>query len=206
MSELTPALWICGSRGSGKSSVGFDVAVRVMMGGIKAAYVDLDQIGFTRPVPADDPDNHRIKARNLGAMWPVFAAAGARCLVVSGGVDSRSVIDAYATRLPGLTMTVCRLHAGPATLLDRLLARGRGEGAAVPGDELRGRSIATLTALAQTAHDNAVTLERDGLGDVRVDTDGRSVGEVSDEVTAVTGGWPHLSIGTVGAQTGQRRT
>jgi hypothetical protein len=30
-----------------------------------AAYIDLDQIGFMSPVPADDPGGHRLKARNL---------------------------------------------------------------------------------------------------------------------------------------------
>ncbi|MGW2643107.1 hypothetical protein [Streptomyces sp. NPDC001348] len=67
----------CGANGVGKSTVGFEVCQRVLGAGATAAYLDLDQLGFCRPVP-DDPANHRVKVRNLAAVWRTYRAAGHR--------------------------------------------------------------------------------------------------------------------------------
>jgi hypothetical protein len=34
--------------------------------------VDFNQVGLCYPSPADDPDNHRVKAQNLGVVWPTY--------------------------------------------------------------------------------------------------------------------------------------
>ena len=70
-------LWLCGPAAVGKSTVGWQVYQRARRAGVNAAFVDLDQIGFHRSVPADDPGNHRLKAANLAAVWRAFRAAGA---------------------------------------------------------------------------------------------------------------------------------
>ena len=62
--------------------------------------MDLDQLGLCYPAPDDDPVNHRVKAHNLAAVWPVYRAAGARCLIAVGGfadlcidADNRNVVQ-----------------------------------------------------------------------------------------------------------------
>ena len=45
---------------------------QVYRSGIKVAYVDFNQVGLCYPSPADDPDNHRVKAQNLGVVWPTY--------------------------------------------------------------------------------------------------------------------------------------
>jgi hypothetical protein len=57
--DPVPVLLLCGVTAVGKSTVGYEFFTRVRAG-IKAAYVDLAQIGFCQPTPADDPDNHRL--------------------------------------------------------------------------------------------------------------------------------------------------
>ena len=74
-SARVPFLWLCGPTGVGKSSVGYAIFQQVYRSGIKAAYVDLDQVGLCYPSPADDPHNHRVKAKNLGVVWPTYRAA-----------------------------------------------------------------------------------------------------------------------------------
>jgi len=123
-----PFLLVCGPRGVGKSSVGFQVFLDVMHSGIKAAYIDLDQLSFCRPIPQDDPENHRIKVRDLARLWSVYQRAGARCLVAAGNVRSPDIVDAYAAAVPSLALSVCLLDADADTLRERLLARGRGDG------------------------------------------------------------------------------
>jgi adenylylsulfate kinase-like enzyme len=184
-----PVLLLCGPTAVGKSTVGYDIFTRVQAG-IKAAYVDLAQIGFCQPAPADDPGNHRLKAANLAAMWPAFHEAGARCLIMTGQVSDTATIRAYADALPAMTLTVCRLHAGRETLTDRILSRGNGNGPAIPGDELKGQPSARLLQVAERAARDADELHRAGLGDLWVDTDKRSAEDVAQLVIAATDGWP----------------
>jgi hypothetical protein len=201
-----PLLWLCGPTGVGKSVVGWEVFEQVRRDGVKAAYVDLRQVGFFRP-PADGGDlfNHRLKSRNVGAMWRTFRAAGARCLILSGGIDhhgTRGIVRMYASAVPRAKPTLCRLRAGPEALTERILARGRGRGPALPGDELKGQSVETLLLLAEEAVRDGQELERAGVGDLCVDTDGRSAAEVAEVVRARAraragagagaGGWPGL--------------
>lgn len=182
----TPVLWVCGPPCVGKSVVGWELFSRLFGAGIKAAYVDLAQVGFYRPAPEGDPTNHRIRARNLGGMWRTFQEAGVRSLVMSGGVDRSDVAASYARALPGTALTICRLRAGPDQLTERVHLRGHGRGPAIPGDELRGRSPDYLRSFAVRAVANADRLDHAGFDAVCVDTDGRSVDEVADDVSRLT--------------------
>ncbi|WP_431899870.1 hypothetical protein [Nonomuraea sp. bgisy101] len=187
-----PVLWLCGATAVGKSTVGYEIFTQVYRTGVRAAYVDVKQLAALRPVADDDLDSHRLKSRNLAAVWAGYRAAGARCLIVSGEADSDDAVRGYAALLPGTALTVCRLHAGPATLAERVTRRGRGGGPAIPGDELRGLGPAALHRIAERAAREAEALDRAGAGDLRVDTEGRTVEEVAAEVRVRSGDWPDL--------------
>lgn len=173
-------LLVCGAAGVGKSAVGFEVFLRQLRAGVAAAYVDLGQIGFMSPVPADDPGGHRLKARNLAALWRAYHEAGARRLVLSGPVPDERAAAGYAAALPAARVTVCRLHAGPAELARRIVLRGQGLSWPQPGDPLAGQPDAHLRQAAAESAAEAEALARAGLGDLCVHTDGRTVGEVVD--------------------------
>ncbi|QPP08432.1 AAA family ATPase [Streptomyces bathyalis] len=180
-------LWLCGATGVGKSTVGFEVYQKALRAGHAAAYVDVGQLGFCGPVMADDPGNHRVKARNLAALWQTFRAAGARRLIVVGPVEDEDTIRTYAGELPAATLTLCRLRASRDRLAERILQRGQGGSWAQPGDPLKGRSTAHLLRVADRAAAEADVLERAAIGDLSVDTDRRTVEEVADAVVARTG-------------------
>ncbi|MBO0816667.1 MAG: AAA family ATPase [Actinobacteria bacterium] len=179
-------LLVCGATGAGKSAVGFEVFLRQLRAGVSAAYIDLDQVGFVSPplVPADDPGGHRLKALNLADLWPRYHEAGARLLVLSGPVPDARAAAVYAGTLPAGRLTLCRLHAGPAELAHRISLRGQGLGWPQPGDPLTGQPEAHLRLAAERAAADAEALERSGLGDLRIDTDGLSVSEAADLITA----------------------
>jgi len=187
-----PLLWLCGAPAVGKSTVGYEVFTQIRGPHLRAAYVDLNQIGFCRPPAHDDPDNHRVKARNLGAMWPTFQAAGARCLIVTGRVNHHDTVRTYADAVPGTVLTLCRLRAGRDQLTTRILQRGRGAGPAIMGDELKGQPAESLHRFADQAARDADELESNNIGDLCVDTDNRSVQEVAQLIRTQTGGWPDL--------------
>ncbi|GAA2583331.1 hypothetical protein SMC26_22425 [Actinomadura fulvescens] len=163
-----PVLWICGPVGVGKSTIGFEVFLQIVREGVRAAYADVKQLGFMSGAG-------EVWKANLAAMVPVFGEAGARCLIVSGGADEPDV-----SFLPGV-VTVCRLHAGPDRLTERIMARGRGEGPAIPGDGLRGQPHAVLREVARQAIREA---EGPHGGGLRIDTDELSVEEAARAMRA----------------------
>ena len=127
-----PVLVLCGATGVGKSTAGFEVYRKTLSAGSAVAYIDLDQIGFCRPVPSGDTGIHRVKARNLAAMWHTYRAAGAQCLIVSGPVESEAAAKAYADALPRAAIMLCRLHAGADELTRRIMLRGHGGSVSTP--------------------------------------------------------------------------
>jgi adenylylsulfate kinase-like enzyme len=184
-----PVLVLCGVTGVGKSTAGFEVYRRTLRAGFAAAYVDLDQIGFCRPVPAGDTGGHWVKARNLAAIWHTYRAAGAQCLIASGPVESEAAAKAYAAALPYAAITLCRLHAGAGELRRRIMLRGHGGSWPQPGDPLAGQPTAYLLRVAAGAAADAEGLEHAVTGALRVDTDGLTVEETADLIAARTR-WP----------------
>jgi broad-specificity NMP kinase len=182
-------LLLCGPAGVGKSTIGFRLYQRCLGAGRTAGYIDLDQIGFLRPRPEGDPLGHELKARNLAGIWPVYRAAGASHLVATGPVESQDALRVYQAALPGAVITVCRLHARPEELSQRIMTRGQGGSWPQPGDPLRGRPASYLSWFAGQAAAHARALEDAGLDALRVDTTGRTVGEAADLIAAATG-WP----------------
>jgi hypothetical protein len=176
----------------GKSTVGFQLYQRCLRAGLTAGYIDLDQIGFLRPVPDSDPRNHGLKARNLAAIWRTYHAAGATHLVLSGPIEDQAALLAYRAALPAATITTCRLHAGHAELLRRIISRRDGGSWPQPGDPLRGQPLAYLSRVAEQAAADATTLDRTPLDALRIDTDGHTASEAADAAAAAAG-WPGIT-------------
>jgi adenylylsulfate kinase-like enzyme len=178
-------LWISGPPCSGKSAVGWELYMRVLGSGATAAFLDIDQLGwFAAPT---DVARWNVKARNLSAVWGRFREKGADCLIVVGGAEGREEFDAYAEALAGEQLAACRLKASAETLVERVHARGRGEGPELPGDVLRGKGKAELDEFAERAAIAAKALEAAGVGAMPVDTDGKTAAAIADEIRTATG-------------------
>ena len=106
-------LWLCGPRPAGLSAVGYQVYRQLRLAGSRAAYLDLEQVGFLRPAGVADPGNHRFMAANLASVWRTFRASGADCLVAVGSVEDPEAEAAYLAALPGVALTVCRASLVP---------------------------------------------------------------------------------------------
>ena len=188
-----PFLWICGPSGVGKSSVGWEAFTQVRAAGVAAAYLDTDQIGFCRPEPPGDPDHYVLRSRNVAALWPNFLDAGAQAMIVSGILETPDGVRMFTAAAPGASVTVVRLRATPATLWERISRRGRGGGPRIPGDqELNGATVERLTTLWEESVAATAMLERNRIGDVCIDTDGRSIREVARAILAQAPGWSSL--------------
>jgi len=187
-----PFLWLCGPSGVGKSAVGYEIFQQVYRSGIKASFMDFDQLGLCYPSPADDPHNHHVKAQNLGAVWPTYRMAGARCLIAVGGVTSRAIASRYAGQVPGTDLTLCRLRATPERLTERVFRRGLGRGPVVPGPPPTA-SRQQLAAMAAEAIREAGQLDEADFADLCIDTDNHDVAQVARQVRTRAGGWPGLA-------------
>jgi hypothetical protein len=182
-SALTPALWLIGPSGVGKSTVGYEAFRRLCRSGRISAYIDHDQMGLCYPQPADDPNNHRIKSTNLGVVWGTYRAAGATSLIMCGGAERADLIPLYVSEVPDAAVRVVRLRAAADVLRERIFRRGMGAGPVLPGTKL-GLSAETLERMAVEAAEEARRFDADDYADVCIDTEGRSVDELAELVLA----------------------
>lgn len=175
----TPALFLIGAMGTGKSDTSFHVFSRMYRAGIPTARLDLDDLGMCHPAPADDPHNFVVKAEAMGAAWRVFASHGARCLVVSGAVDTPELIDLHTSQLPDADWTVVRLRIGTEERRRRVLSRGL----------LLGYTEAEMEPTIAEADADERAVEGRNLTTLVVDTDGLDRQQVTDLVLARVA-WP----------------
>jgi hypothetical protein len=196
---------VSGPAAVGKSTVGWWVYQQLRDALERAAFVDLDQVGFRRPATAG---NHRLKAANMASLWRTYAGEGARHLVAVGPVTA-SAVAVYRAALPAARFTICRLRASPATLADRVRARGRDESPAsgMAGDRLSGAPPAALDRIAAEAARDAAELELAGVGDFAIDTDGRTPTDLAAEILARAAALRAVGDRTDGrVRTGRRST
>lgn len=165
-----PVLWLCGPPGVGKTAVGLELYRQLGAADVAAAYVDIDQLGMCFPELPDDPDRHRLKARNLDAVIQCFAATGACCVVVSGVVESTAGL--MTSELGHAELAVIRLRADPPVVARRFLARS------VRHD------------LVDAVLREADQLDASVFADACVDTTDLDVSEVVRRVQHALGTWP----------------
>jgi hypothetical protein len=165
--------------GTGKSDTSYHVFSRLYQGGTPTARLDLDDIGMAHPAPADDPDNLRVKAAAMAACWDVFRAHGARCLVVSGGLDSADLVEFATGHIPDAAWTVVRLRIGTDERRRRILRRGL----------LLGYSEQEMEPTVALGDADEARVASEPLPGVVIDTDGLSSQQVVDRVLSVTN-WP----------------
>src|SRR4051794_8798424 len=69
-------LWLCGQPGAGKSAVGWALYDGLAQSGVRAGFIDIDQLGIFLPAPLGDPERFRLKERNVAAVAANFRASG----------------------------------------------------------------------------------------------------------------------------------
>jgi predicted ABC-type ATPase len=178
---------VTGPTGVGKSTIAFRFYLNCLNAGLTAGYVDLRQIGFLRPAHESDPDNQRLKARNLAAIWRNYHAAGATHLVASGIIDDPADFRLFRSELMGADLAIVRLRAGRDELARRIMTRGTGGSWPEPGDLLRGRTADYLADVARRAGQHAEAIDRSEPGGLAVDTTGRTPEESADLIAGAVG-------------------
>lgn len=122
---LLRALFMNGTVGVGKTTVGAAVAEALADTGQSVAFVDLDGLSEFWPAPVDDKFNTRLAAKNLASVAENFAEAGAGSVVVAGVIESAVELALYEEALAA-PLTVVRLVARLGEVENRLHRRHAG--------------------------------------------------------------------------------
>ncbi|MFI6025638.1 hypothetical protein [Amycolatopsis magusensis] len=97
---MTEVIWLYDPAERGQSAEAWAMYRDLFTNGTKAGYIDLNDIGWN--------GDERLVRRNFEALWRIYAAAGARHLVVFGGAAGGEVAREYAGLVPGAKLTVRR--------------------------------------------------------------------------------------------------
>lgn len=171
-SVRTQVLFVGGGSGVGKTSVALEVSTLLRRARIAHALVDGDNLDASYPGPGD-VDREWFTRANLAKIWDTYRAAGQHRLVYVNTVSVLETRELTAAVDEDAQVTAVLLGADADSVLERLSARERGSELAVHLE----RSAARRAELEDRAP-GWVT---------RVDTTGRTVGEVAADVVAITG-------------------
>ena len=116
------AVWLNGTVGAGKTTVGEVLAEHLADVGEAVAFINTDDLGTSWPRPAEDPFNVTLVTKNLAAVANNYVAAGARTLVVAGVVQMNAQLERYANAL-GTAPRLVRLVVSQKQIERRLHGR-----------------------------------------------------------------------------------
>ena len=115
---MLPVVWLVGTSGVGKSTVGWLLQQILARRDILAAFIDADQLRNTSGVDATEDE---FIADGLAAIEPAFAEAGARVLILSGMVNDAAHLARLAPGAP--RVFVVHLTAADEILVSRIERR-----------------------------------------------------------------------------------
>lgn len=162
-------LIITGTVGVGKTSVGDEMFEILQSRSESVALINIDELGYVSPRPADDPYNKVIRLKNLAAVWRNYADLGTKLAIIPTVVETIDELEAYKKAIPDARFFIVRLDASSKILEDRIKNRSLG------GDEAWHLKRATeLTEI----------LENNQIEDMTVATDGKTISVIASEVLA----------------------
>jgi DNA polymerase III delta prime subunit len=162
-----PLLLISGPVGVGKTTVGNEVSSSLERRGVAHTFIDMDALAWTYPRPPDDRFGKKLALLNLRDVWTNCAAKGSHNLIIARVIETRQDVEQIERAVPGARSLVCQLRANDETLIDRVRTRELGSG--------RDWHEARALELARS-------LQNKAPADFVVDTDGRLVSDIADEI------------------------
>lgn len=113
-------VWLVGTSGVGKSTVGWQLQQALEHRDVPAAFVDADQLRNAAGVEATADD---FVADGLAVVGPIFQRAGAKVLIVAGMVDDAAHLARLLPVIGHPHVLVVHLHASDEAVVDRVERR-----------------------------------------------------------------------------------
>ena len=163
-------LIITGSMGAGKTSVLGEASDILALQNLSHAAIDLDAFGLAHLQAAS---NRVVMYRNLRCVCKNYASLGVRRFLVARAIEDHAALECCRKAVSARNTIVCRLTASLRTMRQRVKMRESGV--------LREQFVARVSDL------NSI-LDRTGLEDFAVTTEGRSVSEIAHQML-LKAGW-----------------
>jgi predicted kinase len=119
---LVRSVWLNGTVGVGKTTVGEVLAQHLADAGDTVAFINTDDLGRCWPRPDQDRFNAALVQRNLASLASNYVDAGARTIVIAGVIQTNDQLDRYSAAL-GTTPHLVRIVAPVDVIEQRLHTR-----------------------------------------------------------------------------------
>ena len=116
------ALLLCGTVGSGKTTVMLALGEQLKARGDPYALVDLDWLCWVSPAPGSGLSVQDVLVANLRAVWPAYAEAGVTYVVLARHVRAAADVEEIRAAVGG-ELVVIVLDAPRGVLETRIRAR-----------------------------------------------------------------------------------
>jgi adenylylsulfate kinase len=119
---LVRSVWLNGTVGVGKTTVGEVLAQHLADTGDAVAFINTDDLGRSWPRPDHDRFNTALVERNLASLASNYIDAGARTIVIAGVIQTNAQLERYSAAL-GTTPDLVRIVAPAEEIEHRLQTR-----------------------------------------------------------------------------------
>jgi adenylylsulfate kinase len=119
---LVRSVWLNGTVGVGKTTVGEVLAQHLADAGDTVAFINTDDLGRCWPRPDHDRFNTALVQRNLASLASNYVDAGARTIVIAGVIQTNAQLERYSAAL-GTTPHLVRIVAPLEKIEQRLRTR-----------------------------------------------------------------------------------
>ena len=114
-------VWLLGTSGVGKSTVGWELLKVLESSGVRAAYIDADQLRLTSGI---DTSESELIAAGLASVTQGYRASDAQLLIVAGLLDDDDHLRRILPDTPRENVLSVHLHATNQTIRQRVTDRG----------------------------------------------------------------------------------
>lgn len=112
-----------GAVGVGKTTVAYEVRLRLAAAGVRHVMID-DEFALFHPRAHNDSRGERVRTDALRALWSVYANEGINRLVLSRVVESPEDLARIRSAIPDAEIQVFWLVASLETLAERIRGKG----------------------------------------------------------------------------------
>jgi hypothetical protein len=116
-------LLVTGAVGVGKTTVGYEVRLRLAAAGVRHVMID-DEFSLFHPHANDDPKGERLRTQALRSLWSVYEGAGFSRLLLTRVIEWDADLDRVRAAIPDSEIHMFWLVAPFETLAERIRGKG----------------------------------------------------------------------------------
>lgn len=113
---------ITGAVGVGKTTVSYEVRLRLKSAGVSHVLID-DEFALFSPYAPDDPGGERVRSDALRALWQIYRAPKVVRVILARVVPDRETLDEIEAAIPGAEIDLYFLAAPMPVIEERIRSK-----------------------------------------------------------------------------------